>query len=98
MMSESPSAVDSVRRSVSTITNGVVEVVSTLLLVAFVAVWSLFWGAVVRIHYMQGDLTSAMFTTTLFVVPAAGGLVWYGGQSLDIEISTPDIEANILSS
>ena len=90
--------VDSVRSTVSTVTSLLVEVVSTLLVVATVAGWSLFWWNVVRLNNLQGDLTAAAITTAAFIVPAIGFLVWYLGSSLGLEIATPDIDVTATQS
>ena len=98
MMSAIRNAVDSVRRTVSTVTTRVVEVAATLLVSVGLVGWSLFWSRVGRMHYAQGDLVSAAFTTTVFVLPAIGALVWYVGKSLDIDVVPARIDVNVTGS
>ncbi|OYR57825.1 hypothetical protein DJ70_04785, partial [Halorubrum halodurans] len=81
MMPAIGNAVDSVRRTVSTVTTRVVEVATTLLAGLALAGWSLFWSRVGRMHYAQGDLVSAAFTTAVFVLPAIGAVLWYVARS-----------------
>lgn len=64
-----------------------------LLEVGFLAVvvgWSLFWLNVVRIHYSQGALTDAAFTSLLFIAPAVLVLLWRTREALGVDVpATP---------
>lgn len=98
VMPELPDELDSVRSTVSTVTGRLVGVLSTLLTVALVAAWSLFWLNVATIHYSQGDLVSAVFTATLLPVPAVLGLLWYLGVSLDTDMVSPSVDVDVIGS
>lgn len=39
--------------------------------------WTYFWGLVVRLHYLEGDVANAALTGGVFVVPAILGLGWH---------------------
>jgi hypothetical protein len=91
-------AVDSVRRTVSTVTTRVVDVATTLLAGLVLAGWSLFWSRVGRMHYAQGDLVSAAFTTTVFVLPAIGAALWYVGTSFDVDVVPTRIDVDVVGS
>ncbi|SMO42354.1 hypothetical protein [Halorubrum cibi] len=95
-MSTIRNAVDSVRRTASTATTHVVEAATVLLVGLGLAGWSLFWSRVGRMHYAQGDLVSAAFTTTVFVLPAIGAFVWYVATSLDVDTGPTEIDVNVI--
>jgi hypothetical protein len=96
-MSELRSAVGSARRTASTITARVVEVVTTLLLVGGLVGWSLFWTNLVQLHYAAGDVASAVVTTALFIVPALALAAWRVVATLGVDVPTPQIDANPIS-
>lgn len=48
-----------------------------------VATWIVFWGLVMRIHIIQGQLLSASVVGLLFVIPAIVGLSAYFGPLPD---------------
>jgi hypothetical protein len=94
-MTDRETGTDAVRSTVSTVTDRAVDVLTALAIVAGLAVWSGFWSNLVRLHYSQGDLASALFTAGAFVAPAIWALVWYVGESLgaDVPAPIPDIDA-----
>lgn len=79
-------------------TSRIVGVLSPLVLVAGFAGWSLFWLAIARVHYSQGDVDSAVFTATVLTVPAILGLLWYLGTSLDTDLVSPSIDLDGIGS
>ena len=94
-MTDQGTGIDSARSTVSTVTDRVVDVLTALAVVVGLTVWSGFWSNLVRLHYAEGDLASALFTAAAFVAPAVWALVWYVGESLgaDVPAPTPDIDA-----
>lgn len=42
--------------------------------------WIYFWGLVIRLHYLKGDMANAMLTASVFVVPVIIGLGWHIGR------------------
>lgn len=98
MMPAIRNAVDSIRRTVSTVTTRVVGTATTLFAGLVLAGWSLFWLRVGRMHYAQGDLVSAAFTTTVFVLPAIGAVLWYVARSLDADLVPTRIDVNVIES
>ncbi|MFC5279379.1 hypothetical protein ACFPM1_11525 [Halorubrum rubrum] len=97
-MSELRNAVDPVRSTVSTATDHVVRAARTLSAGVGLAGWVLFWSRVVEAHYSQGDLVSAAFTTTVFVLPAIGALLWYVARSLDVDAIPTRVDVNAIGS
>lgn len=56
-----------------------------LFVVVVGVVWLLFWGLVVRLHVLQGELLSAAVVSGLFLVPAVLGIGYYLRSSFPIE-------------
>lgn len=84
---------DSVRSTASTVGTRLFEVVTTLAVVGGIVGWSLFWSNLVRVHYSQGDLASALFTAAVFVAPAVAVLGWYVGDTLGVDVPLPNVDA-----
>lgn len=55
----------------------------TAAILVVAATWVVFWGMVIRLHLLQGDLLSAVVVGLLFVVPAIVGLSAYFGPLPD---------------
>jgi hypothetical protein len=93
-MSASRNVVDSVRRTVSTITTRAGRVVSVLAAAALTAAWSLFWLNLARLHNVQGDLVAATITMVVFIAPAVALFVRYVGTSLGVELPVSPLDGN----
>lgn len=91
------STLRSVRRTVSTVGDRLVAVVTTLAFVGGTVGWSLFWSNVARLHYAQGELPSALFTAAVYVAPAVAVLGWYLGETLGVDVPTPSLDVPLPS-
>lgn len=40
--------------------------------------WTVFWGLVVRLHVLAGDLVGITLTGAIAVMPIVGILLWFG--------------------
>ena len=83
--------------SVSAAASRIVDVATTVAVVVGLVGWAVFWSNLARVNYAQGDLASALFTVGAVVAPAIAVLVWYVGESVGVDMPTPDVGPSIPS-
>jgi hypothetical protein len=85
--------VETVTARASTAKDHLVRFLYTLFAVAGLSGWAAFWSYVVWMHVRQGDLSSAVITAAVLVVPAIATLVWYVSQGFEFEVPDVDVTA-----